>query len=472
MSRWLKVLLAVIAALVVLLILNAVALDRQTKDAESVREAARDGATILPLPGGDVKAMDTGAGAPIAGKPPIVLLHCYTCAIDWWDRVIPLLRPAHRVIAIDLLGHGGSEKPRSGYSMEEQAQLVAQALDRLGVTGPVTVVGHSLGGAVATALNEQSPELVGGIVIIDTEPDTSYGGLGLLARATYTPVIGEALWRVKVDATIREGLKEAFAPGFDVPDEFVDDVKQMTYSAFDGSHSGFDSYVGESPLDQRLRESAAPLLVIFGAEEQIVDDPREALSAYAGVPDAQTELIQGAGHSPNVEKPAETARLILNMARGMEVRESARTRAAQRDDRPASRKVTADCDSDTLAGSGDPDWRRRSTVVGDFGLYGRGRDFSLATRTGSVYVTKIPAFLEGQAPVTLRVPPTEVDRVGLIYGPIHDARALSEAATEVRFVPCRGKPRTPFPGALALADRDPVTLEVVTGRSVKTIRIG
>ena len=60
------------------------------------------------------------------------------------------------------------------------------------------MVGHSLGGAVAVALAEQSPELVGGIVIVDTEPDTSYGKLSLLARAALTPVIGEALWRVKM----------------------------------------------------------------------------------------------------------------------------------------------------------------------------------------------------------------------------------------------------------------------------------
>ena len=52
-----------------------------------------------------------------------------------------------------------------------------------------------------------------------------------------------------------------------------------------------------------------PLLAIFGAEDQIYD-ARGALSAYAAVPGARTALIAGAGHSPNVEKPAQVARLI------------------------------------------------------------------------------------------------------------------------------------------------------------------
>jgi pimeloyl-ACP methyl ester carboxylesterase len=238
-----------------------------------------------------------------------VLLHCFTCAIDWWDRLMPLLeRGGRRVIAVDLLGHGGSEKPASGYSIPNQAQLVAQALGRLGVRR-ATVVGHSLGGKVGVALAEQSPALVGRLVIIDTAPGSGYGSLDLLARAALTPVIGEALWRVKMDWSIRKGLEQAFAPGYDVPDQFIDDVKRMTYTSYDHSHDA-ESYAEQSPLDARLRHLDLPLLVVFGAKDQIVD-ARKALSAYADIPGAQTALIQGAGHSPNVEDPVRTARVLL-----------------------------------------------------------------------------------------------------------------------------------------------------------------
>ena len=65
--------------------------------------------------------------------------------MDWWDGMVPLLERNHRVIAVDLLGHGGSEKPGSGYTPPNQAQVVAEALERLDVSD-ATVVGHSLGG--------------------------------------------------------------------------------------------------------------------------------------------------------------------------------------------------------------------------------------------------------------------------------------------------------------------------------------
>ena len=319
MRRWPRVLLTIVAALALLLALNAIVLDRQTESAEvNVK-----GGEIVSQPGGDLQVMDISPVASSASRPgatgsaspaPIVLLNCFTCSINWWDKLMPPLRRAgHRVIAIDLLGHGGSEKPDSGYAIEEQAQLVAQTLGILDVERPI-VVGHSLGGAVAVGLAEAAPQLISGMVIVDTEPDTSYGSLGLLAKAAVAPVIGEGLWRVKMDSAIRSGLEEAFAPGYEVPDQFVDDVKKMTYTAFDESAEAFDSYVSEQALVERLRPLDLPLLVMFGAEEQIVDDPRAALSAYAGVQGAQTALVQGSGHSPNVEKPIETARLILRFA--------------------------------------------------------------------------------------------------------------------------------------------------------------
>jgi pimeloyl-ACP methyl ester carboxylesterase len=178
------------------------------------------------------------------------------------------------------------------------------------------VVGHSLGGPVTIALAEQSPELVSQMVTIDSIPDTSYGDVGFIGELPFKPVIGEALWRIKPDFSIRNGLQVAFAPGYDVPDAFVEDVKQMTYSAYTDSHDAFDQYTGEKSLPERAAAIGKPLLAIMGAEEQIANDPREALAAYrAAYPPTRTKLIAGAGHSPNVEKPAETAALVLGFAK-------------------------------------------------------------------------------------------------------------------------------------------------------------
>jgi pimeloyl-ACP methyl ester carboxylesterase len=305
-GRRMKIAIAALVVLAALLGLNALVTGKETKDAEVTVQGGR----IVELPGGDLQVVDRGPRQ----APPIVLIHCFTCAIDWWDRVMPRLERRHRVIAFDLLGHGGSGKPDSGYSMENQAGLVAEALERLGVR-EATVVGHSLGGIVATALSEAAPELVDGVVIVDEAPENDgYGAdLPLAAKLTFTPVIGEALWRATPDFAIRDGLGVAFAPDFDVPDEFIDDFHRLTYTSYDESPQAEDAYTDAEPLDRRIDRSGLPLLAIFGSEEQIYN-PEEALAAYAAVPGAETRLVRGAGHSPNVERPAITASLVLRFA--------------------------------------------------------------------------------------------------------------------------------------------------------------
>lgn len=302
MGRRLKIGLVVVVALLALLVVNALVTGGETKGAEVTEPGGR----IFKLPDGDLQVAEHG---PRAGSP-IVLIHCFSCAMNWWDGMVPLLDRDHRVITVDLLGHGGSEKPSSGYTPPNQATVVAEALERLEVSN-ATVVGHSLGGSVTVALSEQDPQLVGRAVIIDMPPDNSYGDLGFIAGLAFQPVIGPALWRIKPDFSVRKGLGVAFAPGYDVPDAFVEDVKRMTYTSYDDSPAGVDDFLDEEPLDQRMAATGKPLMVLMGAEEQIVNDPQRALDQYASDnPGAQTHLIAGAGHSPNVERPALTAKLV------------------------------------------------------------------------------------------------------------------------------------------------------------------
>jgi pimeloyl-ACP methyl ester carboxylesterase len=306
MGRRLKVGLIVVAALLALLVVNMLVVDGKTEGAEVTEPGGR----IFKLPEGDLQVAEHG---PRTGSP-IVLIHCFSCAMNWWDGMVPFLERNHRVITVDLLGHGGSEKPGSGYTPANQAKVVAEALERLQVSN-ATVAGHSLGGSVTVALSEQDPELVGRAAIVDMPPDNSYGDLGFIAGLAFQPLIGEALWQIKPDFSIRKGLGVAFAPDYDVPDAFVEDVKRMTYTSYDESPNGVDDFLNEEPLDRRMAATGKPLMVLMGAEEQIVDDPQRALDQYkAAVPTAQTHLIAGAGHSPNVERPALTAKLLLAFA--------------------------------------------------------------------------------------------------------------------------------------------------------------
>ncbi len=298
--RW-KILIGVVGLLAVLLAINTLVVEGETKSAAVTVPGGR----ILHLPGGDMQVLEKGP----RHATPIVLLHCYTCSIAWWQRMIPLLDRDHRVLAVDLRGFGGSEKPGSGYSMEDQAAFVAEALKRLGVHG-ATIVGQSLGGTVGTALTEIPGDYVSRLVIIDQAPEERFSkGLGLTAELSTAPVIGPTLWRVTPDSAIKDGLKVAFAPGYEVPDEFVDEFNRMTYTSYDSDGEEGD-YMDDEPLDRRIERTRTPLLAIFGAEDQIYES-EAALAAYAKVPGAQTVLIPGAGHSPNVEKPGRTATLVL-----------------------------------------------------------------------------------------------------------------------------------------------------------------
>jgi pimeloyl-ACP methyl ester carboxylesterase len=310
LRRGWKILIAFLIGLAVLLVINTVVVNGETEDAGVTIE----GGQIVSLPGGDVQVLEEGSGA----GAPIVLLHCYSCSVHWWDELAPILAARHRVIRVDLLGFGGSQKPSSGYAIEDQAGLVAGALDQLGVQGAV-VVGHSMGFSVGVALADRATQLVDRLVNIDEGPNEDSCSLPFIAKLGYTPVLGQAIWRLSPSFAIKDAYADAFAPGFDLadgfpnPDQVVDDYRAMTYTSYKESFDEANDYVEEGALDQRLRQIPVPLLSIFGTEDQICD-PEEAQEAYAAVPGAQLAEIEDAGHSPNVEKPAGTARLIERFA--------------------------------------------------------------------------------------------------------------------------------------------------------------
>jgi pimeloyl-ACP methyl ester carboxylesterase len=294
-----RILLIALAVLLVALVVNAVVTSRETQSAEA------DVGQIVDLPDADLQVRDRGQ----PNSPTIVLLHCYTCSIHWWEKLEPLLVPGHRVVSIDLLGHGGSEKPRDGYDAENQADLVAAALRDAGVSDAL-VVGQSLGGVIGTAVAERHPELVRGLVVMDSPPSTGYRDFPVTARLATAPVIGQALERLAPDSAIRDGLSDAFAEGFEVPDQFVEDVKRMTYTSFKDIPDQVDDYIEESSLPERLAAIDKPLLVIYGEEDTIVVPPDEAADEFRDVPGARVVMLPGVGHTPQMEAPAKSAALI------------------------------------------------------------------------------------------------------------------------------------------------------------------
>ena len=297
--RWPIWAAAALAAVAILLGANTYAVNSKTRAAD-----ARDGGAIV-----DTEVVPANVEVEGSG-PSIVLIHGFGAAIDWWDEIAPALAANHRVIRVDLIGHGGTEAPASGYSIERQALLVKAVLDQLGVERFI-LIGHSMGGEVATALAEAEPAQVERMVLIDTPPQADTG-FTLVTRLAFTPVVGELLSRFQTDKAVAQALRQGFAPGFPVPEKFVADFQQLTYTAFRSAHDGSAAYRKAKSIPDRLAAlgPVPPLLVIFGSRDALI--PPASAKLYEAVPGAKVEIVDGAGHSPMVEAPATTLDLIDN----------------------------------------------------------------------------------------------------------------------------------------------------------------
>lgn len=123
----------------------------QTSEAKS---ATRDGVTLRYIEAG-------------TGDPPLVFVHGWTCSRDFWPGQLPHFAKKHHVVALDLRGHGESDKPDEDYSIDGFADDVAWLIGELGLDKPV-VIGHSMGGSIALNLARRYPELTSAIVMVDS----------------------------------------------------------------------------------------------------------------------------------------------------------------------------------------------------------------------------------------------------------------------------------------------------------------
>jgi pimeloyl-ACP methyl ester carboxylesterase len=100
------------------------------------------------------------------GREAIVLIHGWTCGLEFWRGQIPDLSKRTRVIAIDLPGHGKSDKPEIPYSIEFFARAVDAVMQDAGVDRAV-LAGHSMGTPVARQFYRKYPKKTLGLVIVD-----------------------------------------------------------------------------------------------------------------------------------------------------------------------------------------------------------------------------------------------------------------------------------------------------------------
>ncbi|HEY1745881.1 MAG TPA: alpha/beta fold hydrolase [Xanthobacteraceae bacterium] len=286
-----------IAVIVVAVGINTVIVDHVTRGA-----TPRDGGVLIDAGSLRANVRVQGAG------PTVVLLHGLSAALDWWDSVAGPLAADHRVVSIDLLGHGGTAAPASNYGIKRQADLVAAILDELDI-GRADVIGHSMGGDVATAFVEAHPKRVDSLVLIDCPPAATER-YNLATELYLMPVVGELLSHLRANEAVRWSLSQAFAPGFKVPGHFVDDVLQVPYAALRSAHDESFAFRRAKTIVARLGaiRPAPPLLVIVGSLDPFVSPG--STKAFDQIPGANIVTLAGVGHSPMVEAPAETLAII------------------------------------------------------------------------------------------------------------------------------------------------------------------
>jgi pyruvate dehydrogenase E2 component (dihydrolipoamide acetyltransferase) len=241
------------------------------------------------------------------GDPPLVFLHGLGASQNIWQAVLPAFAEHHRVFALDLPGHGQSDKPApeaTDYSLAGIARVVAEALDVLELA-PVVLIGHSLGGAVALQVALEQPDKVSRLVLVDS------AGLG-------DEINPEILDRIEAEPSREEARKELalfFHDPHNILESGVEDLYQqhaepgawdalrvITAATFsrDGQRTG---------LPSRLGEVKVPTLILWGAEDRVIPATHANVGAQA-LNDAQVVVLEEIGHVPQIEDAAGFVRAV------------------------------------------------------------------------------------------------------------------------------------------------------------------
>lgn len=267
--------------------------------------------SIVSVDAGDVHVREDGP----ADAPVLLLIHGFSSSVHWFDMITPPLAQKQRVLRLDLMGHGCTSAS-AGLDARSQARMVASVLETLGI-GRLTVVGHSFGADVALALAEHRGD-VSRLVIIGQAPDYSYAtfpaGNAVLAHG----VGGPLLHRLSPPWLIKRISRVAFAPGFRAesviaePNQAALDHRAMTPAMYRTVLVERRHTLADRPLDAQVRDLGLPTLAILGRHDQFYDCAKTA-ARYEGV-GARVAVLENSGHTPQVEQPDETARLIGDFA--------------------------------------------------------------------------------------------------------------------------------------------------------------
>lgn len=314
MSRRRRVVLGGLAVGIVLaLALFAVGSSRERKMGPTGRWLVARGLEprFETLAGRRVRYVRKGTG------PAMVLLHGFASSIYTWKDVLPVWARDHDVIALDLPGFGQSECPPD-LSFEEYPSVVIGLLDRLGLSN-ATLVGNSMGGAVAVTVAAQRPDRVDRVVLIDA------AGFNLEEKKRPWPirVVGSGpvaavlerlpLRRLLVEASLRQVFFDDALVTPERTDEYLEPVLRPSASPAIRSLLASRS-LHPAAVQLLLPKITAPVLILWGQQDEWIPLADAARFASA-LPSSRVVVLDHCGHMPQEEKPIDVARLVEEFAR-------------------------------------------------------------------------------------------------------------------------------------------------------------
>jgi pimeloyl-ACP methyl ester carboxylesterase len=265
-------------------------------------------------------AVDVGGGQEISalrwgtGDADLVLLHGGAQNAHTWDTVaLALARP---LVAVDLPGHGhSSHRADHAYWPQENAVAVAAALRALAVR-PRFVVGMSLGGLTTLALSAHAPDLVPEMVLVDVTPGVDHEKASAIVQfidgPEYFESFDEILERTirfnptRTESSLRRGVLHNAVEQDDGRWSWRYDLPRRGDPA-DGGEPGM--IPGLEQLWDQVSAFRGPITLARGALSPVVAD-EDVTELLRRRPDAQVEVVEGAGHSIQGDRPLELAAII------------------------------------------------------------------------------------------------------------------------------------------------------------------
>lgn len=237
-----------------------------------------------------------------ANGTPIILLHGYSDSWFSYSLVLSALSRDNRVYALDLRGHGKTDRPTSGYRMREMAADVVAFMDAKSIVR-ATIVGHSMGGFIAQQVAMAAPKRVSQLVLIGTATTPrNFNGIEELEKvvSSLTDPVPEQFAREFQLSTIRGSVSKEFV------DRAVSESLKLPTYVWRGVMDGLLDYERAVALGR----SGIPTLVLHGAEDPYIPSA-EADSLAAMTSARQIKKYPDTSHAIHWERPAEVARDIL-----------------------------------------------------------------------------------------------------------------------------------------------------------------